>query len=55
MTYTPSETGMIRVADSARILLAVFPNYPDLEPCRVTSSLEPIWPIQPDSVNVRCM
>jgi len=36
MTYTPSETGMVGLADSARILRVVFPNYQDLQPCHAT-------------------
>ena len=47
MTYIPSETGMVAISDSARILRAVFPNYPDLQPCNSTPSLEPTWPICP--------
>jgi len=46
MTYTPSETGMVGLADSARILRVVFPNYQDLQPCHATPSLEPNRPIR---------
>jgi hypothetical protein len=49
MTYIPSETGMVGVADSARILRAVFPNYPDLQPCNSPPTLEPICPIWANS------
>ena len=44
MTYIPSETGMVGVADSARILRAGFPNYPELKPCNNAPPLEPIAP-----------
>jgi hypothetical protein len=53
MTYIPSETGMVGVADSARILRAVFPNYPDLQPCNSIPGLEPTCPISADSVRGR--
>jgi hypothetical protein len=44
----PSETGMVGVADCARILRAVFPNYPDSETFVTRSqSLEPTWPVWP--------
>ncbi len=45
MTYIPSETGMVAISDSARILRVVFPNYPELHPCNAIPSLEPTWPI----------
>jgi hypothetical protein len=44
MTYTPTAAGMVSIQDSARILRAVFPNYPDLHPCHVSPILEPIQP-----------
>lgn len=44
MTYVPSKSGMISIEDSRRILLAIFPNYPELKPCNPMPSLEPIAP-----------
>jgi hypothetical protein len=32
-TLQRSATGLVRLEDSKRILKAIFPNYPDLEPC----------------------
>jgi hypothetical protein len=55
MTYIPSETGMVGIADSARILLAVFPNYPDLQPCNSIPSLEPTWPTAGACADLRQM
>jgi hypothetical protein len=33
MTYIPTQAGFMQLQDSARLLLAVFPNYPELQPC----------------------
>jgi len=53
MTYIPSETGMVGIADSARILLAVFPKYPDLQPCNSIPGLEPTWPTASPCADLR--
>jgi hypothetical protein len=45
MTYTPTNAGMVSVEDSRRILYAIFPNYPELKPCKPAPSLEPIAPL----------
>ena len=42
MTYIPTQSGWMRVEDSARLLRAIFPEYPNLEPCHRTPTLEPI-------------
>jgi len=44
MTYMPNNVGMASIEDSRRILRAIFPNYPELEPCNPAPSLEPIAP-----------
>jgi hypothetical protein len=33
---------MVSIQDGNRILLAIFPNYPELSPCNPTPSLEPM-------------
>jgi hypothetical protein len=42
MTYIPTQSGFMNVEDSEKLLLAIFPNYPSLEPCHRPPSLEPI-------------
>ena len=42
MTYIPTQTGFMSLQDSERLLRAIFPNYPSLQPCHRTPSLEPI-------------
>jgi hypothetical protein len=42
MTFTPTQTGFIRLEDSEKLLRAIFPNYPSLEPCHPAPRLEPI-------------
>lgn len=42
MTYIPTESGFMRLEDSERLLHAIFPNYPSLEPCRPAPRLEAI-------------
>jgi hypothetical protein len=42
MTYIPTQNGFMNLEDSEKLLRAVFPNYPGLEPCHRTPSLEPI-------------
>jgi hypothetical protein len=32
MTFIPTQTGFMRLDDSAKLLRAIFPNYPCLEP-----------------------
>jgi hypothetical protein len=40
--YIPTQTGFMRLEDSQKLLRAIFPNYPSLEPCHVAPRLEPI-------------
>ena len=42
MTFIPTKTGFMRLEDSAKLLHAIFPNYPSLEPCYPAPRLEPI-------------
>jgi hypothetical protein len=42
MTFIPTQTGFMRLEDSQRLLRAIFPNYPSLEPCHSAPLLEPI-------------
>ena len=41
MTFIPTQTGFMRLEDSEKLLHAIFPNYPKLEPCRPAPLLEP--------------
>jgi hypothetical protein len=42
MTYIPTQTGFMRLEDSEKLLRAIFPNYPSLEPRHSAPPLEPI-------------
>jgi hypothetical protein len=42
MTYIPTQTGFMYLEDSEKLLRAIFPNYPNLEPCYPAPALEPI-------------
>jgi hypothetical protein len=42
MTFIPTQTGLLRLEDSERLMRAIFPNYPSLEPCHSAPRLEPI-------------
>ena len=44
MTYIPNYAGWVGTEDSRRILHAIFPNYPELNPCNAVPTLEPIAP-----------
>jgi hypothetical protein len=41
MTYIPAPNGFMRLEDSEKLLRAIFPMYPSLEPCHPAPSLEP--------------
>ena len=41
MTYIPTKDGFMRLEDSEKLLRAIFPNYPNLEPCHPAPSFEP--------------
>jgi len=40
--FIPTQCGYMRLEDSHKLLLAIFPNYPSLEPCHSAPRLEPI-------------
>ncbi len=42
MTFIPTQAGFMRLEDSEKLLRAIFPNYPSLEPCHSAPCLEPI-------------
>jgi hypothetical protein len=42
MTFIPTQSGFMNLEDSEKLLRAIFPNYPSLEPCRRSPRLEPI-------------
>ena len=42
MTFIPTQTGFMRLEDSEKLLRAIFPNYPSLEPRYPAPRLEPI-------------
>jgi hypothetical protein len=42
MTFIPTRNGFMSAEDSERLLRAIFPNYPILEPCHPAPPLEPI-------------
>ena len=42
MTYTPTKNGFMCVEDSAKLLRAIFPDYPTLIPCHPAPPLDPI-------------
>ena len=44
MTYIPNNVGMVSIEDARRILHTIFPNYPELTPCKSAPSLEPPTP-----------
>jgi len=42
MMFIPTQSGFMRLKDSEKLLRAIFPNYPSLEPCHSAPRLEPI-------------
>ena len=42
MTYIPTQSGFMDLEDSKKLLHAIFPNYPGLEPRNPAPILEPI-------------
>ena len=40
MTFIPTATGFMRLEDSKKLLRAIFPAYPSLEPCYSAPPLE---------------
>jgi len=55
MTYNPTRDGWMRMEDSARLLRAIFPNYPSLEPCYPAPLLEPVSQDSANSQSVSCL
>jgi hypothetical protein len=44
MTFTPTQSGFMRLQDSEKLLRAIFPKYPSLEPRYPAPALEPMFP-----------
>ena len=42
MTFIPTQSGFMRLEDSEKLLRAIFPNYPSLEPRYPAPALKPI-------------
>lgn len=42
MRFIPTPAGFMKLEDSGKLLRAIFPNYPNLEPCHPAPVLEPI-------------
>jgi hypothetical protein len=51
MTYSPTQTGFMRLEDSEKLLRRIFPNYPNLEPRHPAPRLEPIGQDSADRSN----
>ena len=51
MTFIPTNAGFMRLEDSEKLLRAIFPNYPNLQPCYPTPTLEPIFQPSADGAN----
>jgi hypothetical protein len=44
MTFIPTQSSFMRLADSAKVLRAIFPKYPSLEPRYPAPALQAIFP-----------
>jgi hypothetical protein len=51
MTVIPTKDGFMRLEDSDKLLRAIFPKYPKLEPCHPAPTFEPTSQIGPDREN----
>jgi hypothetical protein len=51
MTFIPTKSGFMRLEDSEKLLRAIFPNYPNLEPRYPAPVLEPIPQASADGSN----
>ncbi len=51
MTYIPTQNGFMNLEDSAKLLHAIFPNYPSLEPRYPVPRLEPVIQDKADRSN----
>jgi hypothetical protein len=49
--FIPTQSGYMRVEDSQKLLRAIFPNYPSLEPCHSAPRLEPIPQVSKEYLN----
>ena len=45
--YIPSQTGLMTIADSARLVRAIFPHYPELDVIAPAPVLVPMAPDAP--------
>jgi hypothetical protein len=51
MKFIPTPNGFMRLENSERLLRAIFPNYPELQPCCPAPRLEPIHERSADRSN----
>lgn len=51
MTYVPTQAGFMQLQDSVRLLRAVFPNYPELQPCNPVPLLEVAAAVSPSPLS----
>ena len=51
MTYIPTQAGFMNLEDSEKLLRAIFPKYPSLEPRYRAPALEPISQASADRSN----
>ena len=51
MTYIPTANGFMNLEDSEKLLRAIFPNYPSLEPRYPAPPLEPVLQSRTDRSN----
>ena len=51
MTYIPTNAGFMRLEDSEKLLRAIFPNYPNLQPCYPAPTLGAISQPSADGSN----
>jgi len=51
MTYIPTQAGFMNLEDSEKLLHAIFPKYPSLEPRYRAPALEPISQASADRSN----
>jgi hypothetical protein len=51
MTYIPTQNGFMNLEDSAKLLRAIFPNYPSLDPRYPAPILEPTPQFSSDRSN----
>lgn len=54
MTYIPTQTGFMNLEDSEKLLRAIFPKYPSLEPRYPAPALELVFPGSVDRSKQPC-